>query len=120
MESYIRASLKKYGHSLPPKPQHSPHRKCKIRYSSTQKLFLDNDTSPALDICGICRVQAIVGYLLYYRRSVENKLIVALSDIGTQQSKTTESTTVVINQLLDYVATCPNDGITYRARNMRL
>ena len=47
-------------------------------------------------------------------RAVNNKLLVALSVIVTQQAATIEDTAAAIEQLLDYVATYPNDGILFR------
>ena len=44
----------------------------------------DVDTSNPLDAKGIKRVQQIVGSLLCYARAVDNKLLVALTAIGTQ------------------------------------
>ena len=38
----------------------------------------------------------------------------ALSAIGTKQAPATEETAAAIEQLLDYVATYPNDGILFR------
>ena len=38
-------------------------------------------------------------------RAVNNKLLVALSKIGTQQAAATSDTAAAIGQLLDYVAT---------------
>ena len=52
-----------------------------------------------------------MGDLLYVGRAVNNKLIVALSAIGAQKAKETEETATSIEQLLDYVATYPNDDI---------
>jgi len=80
----------------------------------------EEDTSPKLDEKGIKRVQMIVGALLFIGRAVNNKLLVALSAIGTQQSKATENTNEALNQLLDYCATYPDDGIIYRASDMIL
>ena len=56
----------------------------------------------------------------YCGRAVNEKVLVALSDIGTQQAVATVNTNEAIHQLLDYVATYPNDGITYRASDMVL
>ena len=53
-------------------------------------------------------------------REVNNKLIVALSAIGPQQAAATEYTAEAIEQLLDYVATYPNDGILFRKSDMIL
>ena len=44
----------------------------------------------------------------------------ALSAIGSQQSAATEDTPEAIEQLLDYVATYPNDGILFRKSDMIL
>ena len=62
---------------------------------------------------GIKRVQAIVGTLLHYARAVHNRLMVGLSAIGPQQAATTGQTAAATDQILDYVATYPMDGITY-------
>ena len=44
----------------------------------------------------------------------------ALSEIGAQQAAATEDTAEAIEQLLDYVATYPNDGILFRKSDMIL
>ena len=59
-----------------------------------------------------------MGALLFYGRAVDNKLLVALSELGQQQASATEATNDAITQLLDYVATYPSDGIYYRASGM--
>ena len=58
--------------------------------------------------------------LLYYARAMDNKLLVGLSDIGAQQASTTQRTNEAIDQILDYCATYPADGILYRFSNMVL
>ena len=78
------------------------------------------DTSPPLDDAGIKRSQAIVCAVLFYGRAVENKLLVTLNSIGTQKEAATEATNEVVNKMLDYLATYPNDGIVYRSSNMIL
>ena len=78
------------------------------------------DTIPPLDEVGIKRIQAIVGAVLFYGRAVDNKLLVTLNSIGTQQAAATEATNEAVNQMLDYLATYPNDGIVYRSSNMIL
>ena len=78
------------------------------------------NTSPPLYEAGIKRIQAIVGAFLFYGRAVDNKLLVTLNSIGTQQVAATEATNEAVNQMLDYLATYPNDGIVYRSSNMIL
>ena len=51
---------------------------------------------------------------------MNNKLLVALSAIGSQQASATESTNNVIHQLLDYCATYPDNGIHYLSSDMIL
>ena len=66
------------------------------------------------------RSQGIIGSLLYYARAVDNKLLTTLSTLSSQQAKATKNTAKAVHQLLDYVATYPNDGITYQASTMTL
>ena len=54
-----------------------------------------------------------MGAILYYSRSVENKLIIALSAIEAQKEPANEETAVTIVHILNYVVTYPNNGITY-------
>ena len=51
---------------------------------------------------------------------MDNKLIVKLSSIGSQQATTNGRRNEEINQLLDYSATYPADGILYHSINMVL
>ena len=83
MKGYIQELHVKYGHATPAKPQHTPHKHCKIIYGAKTQLSLEEDTSAKLDATGIKRVQGIVSSLLYYARAVDNKLLVALSAIGS-------------------------------------
>ena len=61
-----------------------------------------------------------MGDLLYVRRAVNNKLLVALSAISAQPTAATEDTAAAIEKLLDCVATYPNDGILFRKCDMIL
>ena len=69
------------------------------------------DASKPLDDEGIRRVQQVVGALLWVGRAVNNKLLVAISAIGSQQASYTKEKNKAINQLLEYCATYPDDGI---------
>ena len=55
--------------------------------------------------------------ILNYARDVGNKLLLALSAIWYQKTAATEDTATAIKNILDYVATYPNDGIIYCSRN---
>ena len=112
MDSYLIKILISLGHPIPKKWQLSPHKHLPIQYGSGPQYEKD-DPSPLLNKHGILRIQRIVGGILYYGRAVNNKLLVELSEIGSQQASATENTEKAVCQLLHYCATFPNDGITY-------
>ena len=66
------------------------------------------------------KASMINGALLYYTRAVDNKLLLTLNAIGVQQAAPTENTLTEVNTLLNYVATYPSNGTTYRASNMTI
>ena len=51
---------------------------------------------------------------------MNNKILISLSSIGTQQAAYTEDTAAAVKQLLEYVDTYHDDGITYQASDMTL
>ena len=57
---------------------------------------------------------------MYYDLAVGNKLLVGLSAINSQQAAATQRTDESIDQILDYCATYPSDGILYRYSDMVL
>ena len=98
----------------------SPHRHTPITYGSKQQFSAKPDTRPSINWSRIHCVQSIVGALLYYYRDVYIKLLADLSDIGSRQASPTELTNHEITQLLNYVATYPNDVIAHHASKMIL
>lgn len=92
MDGYIREPLLKYGHIMPLKPQLSPRKHREIVYGAKMQLAPNEDTSAKLDNKGILHIQGIASLLLYYGRAVDNKLLVALSSIGSQQASATKQT----------------------------
>jgi hypothetical protein len=104
----------------PTKCQLSPHKHHKIIFGQTTQLTHVNPYSPPLSTEGDKRVQGIIGALLYYPRTVDNKLLATLSTLSSQQATATEATNVAMNQLLDYLATYPDNGTTYRASDVIL
>jgi hypothetical protein len=76
--------------------------------------------SPPLYTEGVKRIQGIIRTLLYYTCTVGNKLLATLSTLSSQQATANEATNNAINQLLDYLATYPDNGTSYHASNMIL
>ena len=97
-----------------------PHKHRKLIYGIKQQYAHVEGSSPSLNEKGVQEVQSIVGVLLFYGRAVDNKLLVAINAIGSQQAHAIEETNKAVATLLDYVATYPEDGILYRASDMIL
>jgi hypothetical protein len=120
MPGYIKTLLIKFKHPRPTKRRLSPYKCLPISYGAKAQLTLEADNSELLDEHQKCRIQEIVGSLLYYARAVDNKLLVALSAIAACQSYAIVATEQAVHLLLDYVATYPADGIVYRCSDMVL
>ena len=120
MRNYINDLLISLGWTKSKKPWLSPFTATPIVYGQITQLALEDNTSAPLPPDQLKRVQKIVGSLLYYAQAVDNKLQVALNAIRLRQAKATEHTESLVNDLLDYVAWHPNDGILYRASDMVL
>ena len=101
VKNYIADLLLKLGHPMPKKPQLSPHKSKTVNYSNRIQMAQEEDASKPLNEADIQRVQQVVGALLWVGRAVNNKLLVAISAIGSQQAPSTEETNKAINQLLD-------------------
>ena len=120
MDDYIEKIRVKYNHPDSRKPQHYQYKHSPIIYGAKVQYAEEDDDIPFLDADDILRVKSIVGELLFYGNAVNNKLLVSLSKIGKQQAAATQATNDAIMKLLDYVATHPSDGITFRASDMVL
>ena len=110
----------KYGHPCPKKAQLSPHNHREVVYGAREQLTPEEDNSPPLENQGTKSIQGIVDALLYYGRVADNKLLVGLSSIGSQQDAAPERTKEATNQLPDYCATCPANEIFYCSSDMVL
>jgi hypothetical protein len=73
-----------------------------------------------LDEVGKKHVQQIVGSFLYYARAVDPTILMALSEISSQQTAPTENTMKRVNHFLDYMWTHPDTVIRYHASEMIL
>ena len=113
MHDYIANLQVNYKHPDPRKPQHSPYKRAPIIYGAKVQYTAKDDDGLALDADGILRVQSIVGAMMFYGRAVDNKLLVALSELGQKQAAATQEKNDTILHLLDYVVTYPSDGINF-------
>ena len=119
-ENYISDIRLKWIHPDPNKRQLPPYKHTPIIYGAKIEYAAEPFFSLPLDNKGIFRVQSVFGDLLYYSRSVDNKLLFGLNELDQQQAYTTKDTNADIIKLLDYLATYPNDGILYQDSGMVL
>jgi hypothetical protein len=120
MKSYVNDLLLSLNWPMPKKPQLLPFTTMPIAYGQKTKYMPDKDTSAPLSLECIKRIQKIIGSLLYYAQAVDYKLLAVLNAISAQQAKTTVHTKQLVETLLNYVATYPNNGIVYKARDIVL
>jgi hypothetical protein len=66
MPGYIEKALQRFQHTVPLRPQHSPHAWVPPLYGAKIQLTSETDVSPPLDKAGITCLQEVIGTLLYY------------------------------------------------------
>ncbi len=120
MAAYVTKQLTRYGHIPPLKPQHCPYAPNPMNFGKDNQTPSPINDSPLLDDTGKKQNQQIVGGFLYYAQAVDPTILMALSDIATQQAAPTENTMKQVNQFLDYMWTHPDAIIRYRASDMIL
>ena len=85
MDDYIANLCAKFGHPTPKKPQHSPNRHTPIIYGEKVQYAAETPSRLPLNNAGKIRIQPLIGSIRYYSRAVDNKLLVALSELAQQQ-----------------------------------
>ena len=118
MPGYALESIERLGYK-PKRKQHAPHRWNQPVFGRKRQMA-NIDESPKLDADGTKFIQRGVGSFLYYGRAIDNPMLVALNDIGSQQSAPTENTRKEMEWLLDYAATYPNPKLRFYASDMVL
>jgi hypothetical protein len=112
--------LTRYSHPASLKPQRCPFTPNPVTYGKNNQAPNPTDDSPLLDNAGKKCIQQVVGSFLYYAGAVDLTILMALSDIATQQSVPTKNTKRRVDQFLDYMWTHPDAVIQYRTSNMAL
>jgi hypothetical protein len=103
LPKYVMKQLTPYAHPAPVKPQHCPFSPNPITYGKDNQATTPADDSPLLDNAGKKRIQQVVGSFLNYAQAVDATILMALSDIATQQAAPTENTKKQVDQFLDYM-----------------
>ena len=119
MPAYVQQALNKFQHTKPTRLQHSPH-KWNEPVFGQQIQYATVDESTPLNAKETRLVQSIVGTFLYYARAIETTILVALNEIGTQQSAPTDRTMQEVKWFMNFLAHHPEAKIRYFAGNMQL
>jgi hypothetical protein len=120
MPTYVKKQLTKYSHVAPLKSQHCPNAPNPIKYGKDNQAPSPLDKSPRLNKAQKKCIQQIIGSFLYYAQAGDPTILMALSEIASQQAAPTENTVEHVNQFLDYMWTHPDAIIQYRASDMIL
>ena len=92
MPGYVAAALHKFQHQPPTKKQDAPHPWNRPIYGAHTQYATPDDDSPLLPPATIIQVEQIFGTFLYYGLAVDPTMLVALSDLSSQQEKATAKT----------------------------
>ena len=111
MPGYVRAALHYLQHEKTKRPQESPYYWKQPVYEKNNHMLSEKSPAEELDKNNQKRLQKIVGKFLYYARSIDPKMLMALKSLAAVQKKSTIETTNQITQVLNYSATYP-DAIT--------
>ena len=91
MPGYVKDAQRKLQHPTLTRPQHSPHKWKSTKYGSTApQLAHPEDDSLPLNPEEANTAQQVVGKFLYYARTVDPTMLVALNTIADRQSKSTQ------------------------------
>ena len=120
MSGYIKKALAHFKLTTPKKQQHSPFRCAPKKYGAAAQEPLPHDDSPKMDEKGIKQIQQLVGTILYYAQSVDSTVLMALSQLGSEQAAPTEKILADAEHFLNYLATHLDAMIRYHASDMIL
>ena len=122
MPDYIRHALEKLQYKKKVYPQYSPHPHVDVNWTKKgeRPYARQEDLTPKLHPKEIKYIQVVVGTFLYYARALDNTMLTALNDIGSQQALPTEKVKQKVQQLLDYANTYNNVFVRFYASDMQL
>jgi hypothetical protein len=119
MPGYISNVLSKFQYNASTNPQHTPSRYITPVYGAKTQ-YATQDETPPLNAKQCLNIQKVTVSVLYYARAVYPTMLMPLNNIIIEQTRATEKTQAVTNQLLDYLATHPDAAIRYNASDMIL
>ena len=107
MPNYIQKALQKYQHKPPARPQHAPMKWNRPDYGRKVQYAIEDENLDQLGKAETKEVQSKCGTFLYYGRAVDPTILVALNEIGRDQSRPTRknaTTIILVDGLLGNVS----------------
>ena len=92
MPGYVDHNLIRFKHDTPRRAQDQPYQHTVPNYGAHYQFSVATDGTALLDKYGKKFVQQVTGTFLYYARSVDSTMLVALSAISSEQASPTENT----------------------------
>ena len=89
-------------------------------YGAKIQYAIEHVTSPELCPKEKTIIQKVVGCILYYALEIDATMLVALSNIASEQANPTAVISRTVAWLLDYAASHPDAKIRYAQNNMKL
>jgi hypothetical protein len=120
MPGYIAAVLHIFQHPHPAHPQHAPYKMQPINYGAKVQFAMPDDTTTPLTDAEKLTFQQVIGCFLYYARSVDPTMLMALSTLASEQATDTAATAGAMHHILDYCATHPDSEVQFHSSDMVL
>ena len=92
MVNYVLKQLAKYKQPPPKNPQHYSFELKPIQYGKQSDTIPHEEPSPLLDKDEKKHIQQVVGSSLYYARAIDMIILLALSDIASEEANPSEKT----------------------------
>ena len=119
MPSYVQKSLHRFQNILRGGKEYSPYTCAPIQYGQNIQYADPLDTAEYLSDKETNHVQQVCGTFLYYAISIDNTILPDLSNISSEQSKSTTNTAKQVAKLLNYLVSNPQAEIQYRASGIQ-
>ena len=120
MPGYVTTALQRFHHQLKNTRQSPPHHHVPPTYGARVQFAEPEDDTSLLSEERLKSIQKVVGVFLYYAIAIDNTVLVALSNTGSEQARATSKTMDEVQQLLDYLTSNSNAIIQYHASGMIL
>ena len=114
MAGYIQKTLIKFQHPTPQNLEDSTLKVYPKEYGEKAQFTKEEDGTPELSAASIRILQQRIGILLFYGRSVDMTLMVALSTLASGQGYGIETMARAMILLSNYCATHPEPVIRYK------